>query len=564
MSEKARQRLILLALLAVAAGVLIFFAKVPFRRWQERRLVDAAQRFMEKGELRDAYLSSREALLKNPKSIPACSIVAQIAELEQSPAAILWRQQLTDLQPGSSGPLIDLATTATRFGETFIAEQSLSQVREADRNDLPFLQASASLAIAQKSYDIAERYFQKALEITPGDDGLRLNLANIRLASGRPEQIAQARATLESLQAKPQFRQAALRAMISDARLRGDSARAMQLTTKLNQDANATMGDRLLQLDELDHSKSKEFTPELSKLQTLAGNRPELIYLVMTWMNAHGLPAQSLEWCESLPGKIRAQMPVPLAEAEARTALADWKKLRDLVKESDWGDLEFMRLALHSRVLFETDGRRRRSEFRAMWESATNATRGNPNALVMLGRLVNGWGWKQEAIEAWWLAAKNNTGGRAALKALFTHYSAEKNTRELYRVARRVAEVEPANPIAKNNVASLALLLGLDEPEAHRLAAENYKLAPAQPVVAATYAFSLHRKKRTGEAVAILKQLPPSALADPSIAACYGFLLAQNGEPGAARQFLDAANREKEKLFPEEVALIDSALKGLP
>ncbi|MEO6784843.1 MAG: hypothetical protein ABI318_01815, partial [Chthoniobacteraceae bacterium] len=201
---------------------------------------------------------------------------------------------------------------------------------------------------------------------------------------------------------------------------------------------------------------------------------------------------------------------------------------------------------------------------RAMWERATNATRGNPNALMMLGRLVNGWGWKQEAAEVWWLAARNAPGQRAALKALFEAYSAEKNTRELYRVARRVYELEPGNPVAKNNVASLALLLGEDEPEAHRLAAELYRLSPTQPVFASTYALSLYRQKRTGEAVEILGRLQPAALTDPAIAACYGFLLSENGEQEKARLFLEAADRQKERLLPEEAAMVATALHRSP
>jgi len=554
----------LLLVAAAVAGLPIFLGREPFRHWQGRRLEEKARGFLKKGDLRSAYLSSREALLKNPRSIAACMLAAQIAELDQSPAAILWRQQLAELQPGASGPLIDLAATATRLGETFIAEQALAQVRDSDRNTVAFRQVSAGLAVAFRQYAAAEAQFQKALELDPSNEGLQLNLANVRLALGRPDQVDQARAVLESLRTKPQFRAEALRAMIGDTRARGDSARAMQLAGELRQDARATLGDQFLYLEELQHAASKDFVPELSKLWTAAGTRGDVIYGLMTWMNAHGLASQSIEWCKSLPPKTRLQFPVPLAEAEACTALADWKQLREIIRDSDWGDLEFLRNAIHARVLYETDGRKRRSEFRAMWEQAMSATRGNPSALLMLGRLVNGWGWKQEAAEVWWLAARNGTGQRAALKALFETYSAEKKTRELHRVAKRVYEMEPGNPVASNNVASLAFLLGEDEPEAHRLAAENYRLTPAQPVIASTYAVSLHKQKRDSEAVGILKRLPSAALDDPSIAAWYGFLLAENGEGKEARPFLEAAERKKAELFPEEAAMVADALKGLP
>ena len=386
----------------------------------------------------------------------------------------------------------------------------------------------------------------------------------MRLALARPGQVEQAKAVLETLRTKPRYHLEALRAMIGDARAHGDPARAMQLAGELKQDALATFGDQLLYLEELQHAHNNDLLPDLSKLQVIAGTRSDIIYGLMTWMNAHGLASQSLEWSAQLPPQIRGRLPVPLALAEASTILKDWKRLAKLLAENDWEDLEFLRCAIHARLLRETSSRPRPADFVAMWERAMNATKGNPNSLLMLARLVNGWEWKEEAVQVWWLAARSGPTQRAALKALYTIHSADKNTRELYRVARRVYEMEPANPVAKNNVASLALLLGEDEPEAHRLAAEIYKLTPTQPVIASTYALSLHRQKRDSEAIAILRQLPPAALADPSIAAWYGFLLTQNGEAHTARPFLEAADRQKDQLFPEEAAMVAEALKVLP
>jgi Flp pilus assembly protein TadD len=560
----SRKCLFLLLVLLVGGGAALWLGREPLRHWQERRLVEKARTFLKSGDLRSAYLSSREALLKNPKSIAACSIAAEIADLEHSPAAVIWRRQLADLQPNSAKPLIALAATATQFGETFIADQALSQVRETDRNSPDFRQVSAALAIALKQYATAETKFEEALKLDPANEGLQLNLATVRIALARPGQVEQARAVLETLRAKPQFRLAALRAMIGDARAQGDQARAMQLAGELQQDASATMGDRMLYLEELQHAESADFLPELTKLQSLAGARPEIVYAVMTWMNAHALAAQSLEWSTQLDPQIRGRLPVPLALAEACTILKDWKRLGKLINGEDWGDLEFLRCGIHARLLRETSARPRDPDFTAMWERAMNATRGDTNALAMLARLVTGWGWKDEATQVWWLAARPGPTQRAALKALYGIHSEDRNTRELYRVARRVYEMEPASPVAKNNLAALALLLGEDEPEAHRLAAEIYQLTPTQPVIASTYAMSLHAQKRDSEAIAILKQLPPAALDTPSIAALHGFLLAQNGEAQAARPFLEAADRQKEQLFPEEAAMVASALKALP
>lgn len=559
-----KRRGLLLAGIVFTIILAATIGRPAFSRWQHEGLIHAAEQAFASGDLRSACITARQALVKNPASTPAYVILAQIAEREQSPEAVLWRQRLVDLNPKQSPRLLELAACASNIGETFIAEQALAQVPEGDRNTLSFHATAGALAIAEKQLDRAEMEFRRAAALDPKDENLRLNLATIHLALSQPGEAVEAVATLEQLRRNPQFRHAALRALLTDARRRDDAVRAHSLADELRHGADASLGDILLWLEELKNAKSPEFDGELRTLQAAVAKNNGAIYAVIAWMNAHGLPSQSIEWCESLPPKTRAQIPIPLAEAEARTALGDWKRLRVLLNHSDWGDLEFLRFAMLAKVVHETTGHARRADFQTHWERATSSTIGNANALSMLARLVTGWGWKAEAAQVWWLIAAKPAGQRPALKALFQIYSEQKNARELYRVAKRVLQVEPANPIAKNNVASLALLLGEDEAEAHRLAAENYQRAPGQPVFVSTYAMSLHRQKRTAEAVAIFAKVPPAALEDPAIAACHGFLLAENGELEKARPFLEAADRQKEKLFPEEAAMIAGALRRSP
>ena len=563
-AHKRKLRWLLLAGLTLTLVLAATLGRSAFSHRQERRLIHDAEITFANGDLRSACLSAREAYLKNPASTPACDILARIAEREQSPEAILWRQRLVEINPRQSPPLLALASTASALGETFIAGQALAQVAGKDRDTVAFHSIAAAVAIAGRQYGSAEKEFQRAAELDPKDENLRLNLATIQLAMAKPGAAPDAAATLERLRRNPQFHHAALRALLTDARRRGDSASALSLAKELRHGADPSLGDVLLWLEELQHAHSPEFDGELHALQTMAANGDGTIYAVMAWMNSKGLAAQTAQWGDTLPTATRSRTPVPLALAEAYAMTGDWKSLRTLVAAGEWGNMDFLRFAFHARVLHETSGGTHRAEFSTLWERATNATRGNTNALSMLARLVTGWGWKDEAAQLWWIIANNSAGQRPALKELYTRYSAERNTRELYRVARRILEIEPANPVAKNNVAALALALGEDGPEAHRIAAENYRLAPTQPVIAATYAMSLRRQKRTREALAIMKGLPTTALADPSISGCYGILLAENGEHQEARPFLEAAVRQKEQLFPEEAAMVAGALKDLP
>ena len=559
-----RRKSVIFAALAVLCAIGTIIGWPIFKRWQQDRLIAGAVDFLKKRDTRSAYVMASRAFQNDPRSIAACRIAATVAEADHSPATIFWRQRIVDILPGEPGPLIDLAVSATGFGETFIAENALAQIAPEKRGTVAFLQAAAGLAISQKQYAAALEHYQKALQSEPQSKDLQLALATLRIGASEGADAENARHLLTTLRTEPQFAQAATRALLTDARRRSDSAAALTLARELRSSPGATLADNLRYLDELQHAADPGIDAELQTLKTGAGQNGDLIYVVVSWMTTHDRAQMASDWLATFPAKVRALLPVQLATSETYAALGDWKRLRELLNGSDWGDLEFLRFAMLAKVVDETTGHARRADFQTHWERATSSTTGNANALSMLARLVTGWGWKAEAAQVWWLIAAKPAGQRPALKALFQIYSEQKNTRELYRVAKRVLQVEPANPIAKNNVASLALLLGEDDAEAHRLAAENYQLAPGQPVIASTYAMSLHRQKRTAEAVAIFAKVPPAALEDPAIAACHGFLLAENGELEKARPFLEAADRQKEKLFPEEAAMVAGALRRSP
>ncbi len=558
---RVRLLLITIAILVVLAAT---SGRPAFVHWQHGRLISAAARSFAHGDLRSASLSAREAFLKNPASIAACAILAEIAAQQHSPEAILWRQRLVEIDPAKTARLLDLATTASALGESFVAARAMEQIAAPDRDSAAFHITAGSIAITAKQFAQAEAEFRHAAEIDPKNENIRLNLATLRLALAPPDAASEAVATLERFREIPRHRTAALRALLADARRRGDSARAVSLADELRRGENSTLGDMLLWLEELQRTNSPEFDAQLRELQSAAEKSEHTIYSLMTWMNARGLAAQTVAWAGSLSAPARSRIPVPLAFAEACLLTGDWKRARTLVAEGDWGDLDFLRFAFHARVLDEAAGHLRRAEFRTMWERATNSTRGNTNALSMLARLVTGWGWKDEAAQLWWIIARNNAGQRPALQALYAMHAADRNTRELHRVARRIFAIEPGNPAAKNNLASLALLLGDELPEAHRLAAENFKLDATQPAFAATYAMSLHLQQRGAEAVAILEKLPAATFDDPSAAATFGVILHAAGEPAKAAPFLEKAVSGKDRLFPEENSMVAAAQNRTP
>jgi tetratricopeptide (TPR) repeat protein len=554
------RRLLLAGLVLAALLALAWALRPPFRQWQQRRLLVSAEAFLARGDLRSASLASRQILRVAPANRRALEMMARIAQAVGSPEAILWQQRLVETSPGELQPALDLARMAIGFGEIYLADKALSEIPQSQRDSAQFHSTAAALAVEAGRLAEAEEHLSRAINREPSSLALQMNLATIRLKSPDPAKIAAARETLTRLGGTPELRPTALRALLADARREGDAPRALQLARDLTREPAATPGDRLLLLEELQHSKSPDFPDELRLVQQ-ASVTPAAAGTLLAWMNARGLAADAVAWAKVLPESTSARMPVPLLVAEALTFTKDWNALRAHLMKTEWGDLEFLRKAFHARQQYETQGQRRTGEFKPRWERALVDTAGNPASLAMLARLVQGWGWQDEAAQAWWLLAARNAGQRTALKALYRIHAEAKNTRELHRVALRILEVEPDNPIAKNNAASLSLLLDLDLDRAHQLADEVLESNPNVPAFVATKAFSLLKRQRAQEAAALLGKLPESAFTNPSTAACRGLVLAAVGENEKARPFLERAMKS-DALFPEERNLVEQALQN--
>ena len=118
-----------LSLAALTALVLVagyFALKGPFTRWWIHRLEATAERLFKEGDQHGAVLTARSILQSDTRDIAACEIMARSAEEDRSPLALIWREQLVELQPGQVGPLLDLARAAVGLNESEVAENALN------------------------------------------------------------------------------------------------------------------------------------------------------------------------------------------------------------------------------------------------------------------------------------------------------------------------------------------------------------------------------------------------------------------------------------------------------
>ena len=117
MSENAanwKKWLLVITMVIAAAALLFGPAKTFYHRHKENRSLTLAKSFFDKGDYANAALSARQALLLNPTNAAAGRLMADLADLSQSPAALDWRRQLAEAAPTAENKL-KLAETGLRY-----------------------------------------------------------------------------------------------------------------------------------------------------------------------------------------------------------------------------------------------------------------------------------------------------------------------------------------------------------------------------------------------------------------------------------------------------------------
>jgi predicted Zn-dependent protease len=527
--------------------------------WRKHHLSQQAQDFYARKDYQSAVLVARHLLQLDPVNVAACRIMAETAELAEKREALTWREQIVTLEPDVAANKIALASAALHFGRFDLARRTLDTIDQAGRANVKYHQLAGVLAIAERKSAEAESEFAAALQIEPENHQFALNLAAVRLTSTDVSTREKARAELARLAGQTAPRLEALRALTMDALANKSLGDAQKWAAQLRAEKEAKFSDILLYAEA--NKKTASAETALRDAERNAAGSPVTAAALITWMNRHELARAARDWALSLPPEILNAPPVPLAVAEAYSFLQDWNGLSAWVDGKDWGENEFLRLAVVSHALHRlTPGDRASMESQTAWGAALKATKNQPERLAAIAQLAEGWDYADEAADAWWIIANGNENAREALTALQRLYKVKQNSHGLLRVAKRALELNPGDLVAANNYASLGLLLTSDN-AARRLATKLHRENPANAVFSSTYAFALFTEGKTSEALREMETLKDGQLHHPVIAAYYFVMLVENGKMERAHSFLSAAN--KAQLLPEEQELLTAATRKL-
>ena len=273
-------------------------------------------------------------------------------------------------------------------------------------------------------------------------------------------------------------------------------------------------------------------------------------------MQANHLLPESVVWLTQLPAALQTTPPVRLAVADGYLQGSDWPKLRDFVSVGNWGELDFLRLALVSRAWSELDIK---PVADSNWGAAVTAAGNRFSALTTLLGLAEQWqlpAQKEALLER---IVEKFPQEHWAQQALEQSYFNAGKTLELYQLYARLFALFPRENGVKNNLVATSLLLKTNLAQTCQWAAEIYAQTTNEPVIASTYAYAQHLQGRDADGLAAMQKLTPAQLQNPSIALYYGLLLAANGKNAEAAPYFQIA-RTQGQLLPEEQQLLNAAL----
>lgn len=392
--------------LLMAAGVYweVRFGNPRRRQSEEAHYLSIARRQAGEGQMEQARFSAALVLKVNPANAEACSIVAQATEKANSPDALLWHRRAVQLAPTIENRL-NLADYLVQREAPPCAECGalLAGIPEQDRAGLPFHLVSARRALRVGDVFEAEQHFRQAVALEPGRLLHQLNLANALLASGSAAKASEARALLDALGSGSVYGAHALRSLIQDALNRVDLEASLRYSQRLLARKDATLADRLTQVDIQQHLQDEEWRVRLAEVQKEAQADAVSVHRVAVWMIEHRQAEAVSAWIRHLSPALQRAQPVPQAVAMSYAQRGDWAGLERWIALEQWGQQECLRL------LYLWRAQRAQNSTSAAEQTGAKVMQlasSKPELLALVGEVSRCWGWTSEAEAALWAIAK--------------------------------------------------------------------------------------------------------------------------------------------------------------
>ncbi|OAM87448.1 hypothetical protein OH491_20640 [Termitidicoccus mucosus] len=302
-----------------------------------------------------------------------------------------------------------------------------------------------------------------------------------------------------------------------------------------------------------------EAAPAIAKARRGQRNLAHLASLT-TADAASGTSAAVKSWLALLSENQRPEPTSQMELAESFYALDDYAALENTLNSGAWPrPYEHLRNAL---LAYSRRQLGQSSDARVSWRVALGSAGMNRDSLLDLAALCADWGWTPERIEILNRIHQRTPLDNANFTELAAYYHQNGQTAELARIYAVRIDAGDEDPANKSLLAYYSLLTDSNLARAHVLARQTHDRAPADPLHAKVYAYSLCKQSRPAEAARILADLPDqpeTGYAQLALIKAATALL-QN-DTADARRYLE--NFDPSTALPEEVALADTIRQTL-
>lgn len=554
---KSMKRTVLVAL-AIAVPVLFggyFLAKkVLWPRYKEYRAASferSAREYLEKGDFENAMLFVRKNLATNQQNPANWRLAAEISEKRQSPQALYYRKRLTGLEP-----TLDNRLKLMRLALELRADSEAAAAAEAAgpeaRDSAEFHELAARAALRTGNTIQAKFHLITLGELRPENRTAKLDLAEIRLGDASPDARTTIRSEIRALATDPALRTRALTLLLNDSIRRDESRDALELARQLLRDDNLSTVEGVVVADALARYDADSLPPYITKLQQLAADRPADVARVGLFLIAKGRATQAKEWLAAIPAEAKDNVVLQRLTAAIHADLKEWAALEAFLRHCSWKEAEFERLLFIAMAQLRQGNE---AAFGETWRLALTSAGTNTTKLEMLRQRTALWGWADQRIEVLWRLFQQNPRDTATYQQLYAHERGRGNTANLNRLFARLLEVAPGDVNAKNNYAYTALLLGQTSARVANLARDASTAEPKNPYFATTYALALLRSGQPGKAREVLEAIDSFQLWQPERALIQASVLTATGGADEAETLL--ATVDDRAFLPEEKALLN-------
>ncbi len=540
--------LILFSLILV--GCLGFFGYHKYKVSRYNELGDAAITDGNWALARFWYLKTLEVDEKNPDALRELTYYASFF---RDPNTLDWWRQYAEVEPESESIQLAFVEILLRNNQIEEAKERLDQI-----NPLPELEARyenilSTYSISVKEFTEAEVHARKAIEISPEDPSLKLNLLNILLHRGDTTTQDEINSLLTELTSEEKNLPKVYRILLGYSIGLKNWEESLDISRKLAQHEDSTWYEKTAYVQLLLRFDSTEIPPFLNQITE---PEPKFVEEVCKIFIQSGEPKLMLDWLDQLNEiGVESNLSIEISRSEIYSSMQNWSELLVYLDDKNWDYFDYYRQALLSRAFYST-GKNDLSD--QAWLKARKMARDmglmEPTRLVTI---VESW----PEFEPRWLEMveemmSNQVHTRWAYNKLQSHYFAMGATQELYRVSQRAVKAFPEDAGIENNTIVQALLLNESISDQLVAAKSLYEKHKGKPIPTSTYAFALYKNGMVEEAYNLLMSLDQRYFDIAEIAHYAAVISQAAGHQDEAKIYLEKS--KSASLLPEEKALLQN------